>query len=117
MPTMTDNQQIVDIAETALGWIGDQTMLTQGHCVNVFLDLYCATEDFALRWAIADRLDDIRFLNAVEGDDMRADLAAIVSIASAEVPSDLEWARNALESCLRNEVGSRPSCYSWSAAA
>jgi hypothetical protein len=100
MRTMTDHQQIIDIAETALHRIGDQTLLTQGHCVNVLLDLYCATEDFSIRWAIADRLDDIRFLSAVEGDEMRADLAAIIAIASADVPSDLEWSRSVLETCL-----------------
>jgi hypothetical protein len=27
MPTMTDHQQVIDIAETALGWIGDQALL------------------------------------------------------------------------------------------
>ncbi len=91
-----------NLTRCCLGWIGDQSMLTQGHCVS---------------WAIADRLDDIRFLNAVERDDMRADLVAIVSIASAEVPSDLEWARNALEICLGGDVASRPGHYSWSAAA
>ena len=32
MPTMTDHQEIIDIAETALGWIGDQALLSQGHC-------------------------------------------------------------------------------------
>lgn len=122
MPTTTDHhhtdhQQITDIAESALDWIGDQMLLTQGHCVNVFLDLYCATDDFALRWAIAERLSDIRFLNVVEGDDMRADLTAIVAIASADVPTDLEWARCALESCLRADVSSRPGSYVWSAAA
>ncbi len=117
MPTMTDHQHVIDIAEAALCWIGDQTLLTQGHCVNVFLDLYCATDDFALRWAIAERLSDIRFLNAVEAEDMCADLTAIVGIAAADVPSDLEWARYALESCLRGDVGSRPSGYVWSTAA
>ena len=100
MTTTTDHQHAVDIAEAALAWIGDQTLLTQGHCVNVFLDLYCATDDFSLRWAIAERLDDIRFLNAVAADDMRADLTAIVAIARADVPSDLEWSRCALESSL-----------------
>jgi hypothetical protein len=49
MPTMTDHQEITRIAETALGWIGDRVLLAQGHCVNVFLDLYCASDDLALR--------------------------------------------------------------------
>ncbi len=92
MPTMTDHQEIIDIAEAALCWIGDQALLSQGHCVNMFLDLYCATEDFSIRWAIAERLDEIRFLNAVDADDMRADLTAIIAIASADVPFDVIWA-------------------------
>jgi hypothetical protein len=117
MSTTTDHQQIIDIAEAALERVGDQALLSQGHCVNMLLDLYCATEDFAIRWAIADRLNEIRFLSAVEGDDIRADLAAIIAIASADVPSELEWSRAALESCLRDDVGSRSRRYSWSAAA
>ncbi len=117
MSTMTDHQQAIDIAEAALCWIGDQALLTQGHCVNVFLDLYSATDDSSLRWAIAERLNEIRFLNAVAADDMRADLTAIVAIARADVPSDLEWARYALESCLRSDLSSRPASYAWLSAA
>jgi hypothetical protein len=117
MPTMTDHQHVIDTAETALGEIGEQVLLSQGHCVNVFLDLYGATEDFALRWAIADRLDEIRFVSSVLGDDMRADLTAIVAIASADVPSDLEWASCALESCLQGDIASRPGSFASPAAA
>jgi hypothetical protein len=117
MNAMTDHQQIIDLAESALEWIGDQALLSQGHCVNVFLDLYCATDDVGIRWAIADRLDDIRFLNAVEAAEMRADLAAIISIALADVESDLDWARNALETCLGNDISSRPSSYNLPTAA
>ncbi len=117
MPATTDHQQTIDIAETALAWIGDQALLTQGHCVNVFLDLYCATDDFSLRWAIAERLNEIRFLNAVAADDMCADLTAIVAIARTQPRSDLEWSRHALESCLHGNVSSPPSSYVWSSAA
>jgi hypothetical protein len=91
MSTTTDHQEIIDIAETALGRVGEQALLSQGHCVNMFLDLYCATEDFSIRWAIAERLNEIRFLSAVAGEDMRADLTAIIEIASAEVPSGFVW--------------------------
>ena len=117
MSTMTDHRQAIDIAEAALCWIGDQTLLTQGHCVNVFLDLYCATEDLSLRWAIAERLSDIRFVNAVEAADLRADLTAIVAIARADVLSDVEWARCALEHCLRGDPSSRPGGYASISAA
>jgi hypothetical protein len=91
MPTMTEHQGIIDIAEAALCWTADQALLSQGHCVNMFLDLYSATEDFSIRWAIAERLNEIRFLNAVEGSDMIADLTAIIEIASADIPSRHVW--------------------------
>jgi hypothetical protein len=84
MFTTTDHKQLTDIAEAALVRIGDQALLSQGHCVNVLLDLYTATEDVGLRWTIAERLNDIRFLNAVEGDEIRADLSAILAIAVAD---------------------------------
>jgi len=84
--TNTNNQELIDLAAVALDSIGDQLLLSQGHCVNTFLDLYCATDDYSLKWAIAERLDDIRFLNAVDADDMRADLCAILEIASCEDP-------------------------------
>ena len=35
MSTTTDHQQIIDIAEAALERVGDQALLSQGHCVNV----------------------------------------------------------------------------------
>ena len=85
MQTVTDHQQIIDIAESALERIGGRTMLTQGFSVNVFLDLYFATDDIDIRWAIADRLDDIRTAYSVEAADMRADLTAILEIVSTDV--------------------------------
>jgi len=84
--TTAKNQEVIDLATVALEWIGDQVLLSQGHCVNVLLDLYTATDDYSLRWAIAERLDDIRFLNAVDADDLRADLCAVVEIATADDP-------------------------------
>jgi hypothetical protein len=86
LTTTPNNHELLDVAAAALDSIGDQVLLSQGHCVNMFLDLYSATDDYALRWAIAERLDDIRFVNAVTADDMRADLCAIVEIASADDP-------------------------------
>ena len=84
MQTMTDHQQIIDIVESALERISGRTLLTQGFSVNVFLDLYSATEDVDIRWAIADRLDDIRTVYSVEAVDMRADLSAILEILSTD---------------------------------
>ena len=54
-----------DIVQAASAWASDQLLLSQGRCVDVLLDLYLATDDVGLRWSIADRLDEIRFLNAV----------------------------------------------------
>ena len=92
MPSMTDHRQIIDIAEDALQAIGDRKMLTQGYSVDVLLDLYFATDEISIRWAIAERLDDIRLGYSVEAADLRADLTAIIEIATADATYDLRAA-------------------------
>jgi len=47
--TNTNNQELIDLAAVALDSIGDQLLLSQGHCVNMFLDLYSATDDYSLK--------------------------------------------------------------------
>ena len=50
MHTMTtDFTRIERIARPALEAIGDQVLLSQGRCVDVLLDLYCATDDVGFR--------------------------------------------------------------------
>src|SRR5688572_19117993 len=66
MHTVTNlSTQIERIARPALEAIGDQVLLSQGRCVDVLLDLYCATDDIGLRWSIAERLHEISHLTAV----------------------------------------------------
>jgi hypothetical protein len=86
MHTLTRPHTIAEIAEDALNWIGDQPYLTQSRCVDVLLDLYQAADDPFTSWAIAGLLDDIRYLTKVEGDQMRADLAAIVDMTAISLP-------------------------------
>jgi hypothetical protein len=74
---------VTSIVETALERMADHLVLDQGRCVDVYLDLYGATEDVGLRWSIAERLDDIRYLSLVDAAQMRADLHAILAIATA----------------------------------
>ncbi|MEO8692348.1 MAG: hypothetical protein ABI658_02465 [Acidimicrobiales bacterium] len=97
MTTMTHSTQIERIARPAIAAIGDQVLLSQGRCVDVFLDLYCATDDVGLRWSIADRLTDISHLTAVLADDMRADLEAIMAIASDSGALALDWVDHLLD--------------------
>jgi hypothetical protein len=99
----TQLNTITTIADEAIAWIGDQVLLSQGHCVNVLLDMYTATDDVGLRWSIAERLDEIRFLSMVEAKELRADIDAIVEIATSPEAADLEWARAALEQCGATE--------------
>jgi hypothetical protein len=73
---------IAAIVDAALYRLGDQLVVDQGRCVDVYLDLYAATTDLGLRTSLADRIDDIRHLSLVDSDEFRADLAAFVAIAS-----------------------------------
>jgi hypothetical protein len=91
------NEAIRGIADRALAWIGDQILLTQGHCVDVLLDLLLATDDPSVRDTIEGRLSDIRFMSMVEADELRADLEAVIEISETIESTDLTWAERALE--------------------
>lgn len=98
MATMTHRcTQIERIARPAIEAIGDQLLLSQGRCVDVFLDLYCATDDVGLRWSIADRLAEISHLTAVLAEDFRADLEAIMEIAADSSALALDWIDHLLD--------------------
>ena len=98
MQTVTNNfTQIERIARPAIDAIGDQVLLSQGRCVDVLLDLYCATDDVGLRWSIADRLRDISHLTAVLAEDIRADLEAIIAIAEGTSAIELDWVDHLLD--------------------
>ncbi len=76
-PHDTRASTVAAIINDALAWIGGQTLLSQGRCVDVLLDLYDAADDDFVQWCITERLSAIRFLNAVDGGEMRGDLAVI----------------------------------------
>jgi hypothetical protein len=92
---ISSNQQIRSITDRALEWIGDQILLTQGHCVDILLDLLLAADDPSVRNAIEHRLRDIRFMSMVEADELRADLEAVVAISETTI--DLAWAERVFE--------------------
>jgi len=99
MPNKTEAQTITEIVDLSLNWISDQEYLSQSRCIDVFLDLFQATTDPFVRWSIADRLSEIRFVRIVRGDTMRAALAAIAG-ASAEVEhTETGWCDQLLEAC------------------
>jgi hypothetical protein len=91
LPFATQRGTVDEIVAQAMTWIADQLLLSQSRCVDVFLDLHNATDDPLVCWSIIDRLREIRLLNAVDGDEMRADLAAIAAIASDPDLSDPRW--------------------------
>ena len=98
MKIATDNAtRIVGIARPAIEAIGDQLLLSQGRCVDLLLDLYCATDDVGLRWSIADRLSEISHLTAVLAVDICADLEAIMAIAETSSAIGLDWVEQFLD--------------------
>ena len=106
MSTTSDHDKISAIADAATAWIGDQVLLSQGRCVDVFLDLYLATDNLSLRWSIEDRLSEIRFVGAVRADEMRTDLAAVVALAANGELIDMTWAEDLVSASSPAEVGS-----------
>jgi hypothetical protein len=75
---------IADIVDAALAATVGQTLLSQGRCVDVLLDLFNVTTEPSIQVLIGERLKDIRHLRAVEADEFRADLYAVAAIANAE---------------------------------
>jgi hypothetical protein len=73
---------IESIVEAALAGVAHQLVVHQGRCVDAYLDLYAATDDLGLRWSITQRLDEIRYLSLVDVAEFRADLEAILAIAT-----------------------------------
>ena len=100
----TSATRIERIARPAIEAIGDQLLLSQGRCVDLLLDLYCATDDVGLRWSIADRLSEISHHNAVLAEDIRADLEAIMAIAEASSALGLDWVEHFLDEEFANRA-------------
>ena len=75
---------IAEIVDAALADIAGQTLLSQGRCVDVLLDLYNVTTEPSIQVLIGERLEDIRHLRAVLAEEFRADLYAVAAISAAE---------------------------------
>lgn len=73
---------IESIARSTMDSIGDRTLLSQARCADILLDLYGATDDCELRGSILERLRELRHVNTVLADELRADLEAITEIAA-----------------------------------
>ena len=73
---------IQSIVDTALAGVADQLLVHKGRCVDIYLDLYAATDDLGLRWSLTERLDEIRHLSLVDVAEFRADVEAVLAIAS-----------------------------------
>jgi hypothetical protein len=58
--------------------------MSQGRCVDILLDLYCATGDDVLRRVISDGLNEIRWVNLVRCVDMRACLLLVAALSVSE---------------------------------
>lgn len=93
---------ISDIVDAALVEIEGALLVSQSRCVDLLLDLYNAAPIGTTRHVIEERLSDIRHLNAVEADEVRADLYAVLAIAAAE--SAIEAAESAIEAALLAEL-------------
>jgi len=79
----SQRSRLSTIVLPAIRRIDDQILLSQGQCVDILLDLYLATDDIGLRWSIGERIEEIRGLTVVLGEDMLADLDAILDIAES----------------------------------
>ena len=75
---------IGNIVDAALVEIEGALLVSQSRCVDLLLDLYNAAPIGTTRHVIEERLSDIRHLNAVEAEEVRADLYAVLAIAAAE---------------------------------
>ena len=80
----TSSTLIEALVADALRAIDGQLLVSQSFCVDVLLDLYNAADGPVVRSVTAERLDDIRQLNAVAVDDFQADLWALLAIVAAE---------------------------------
>ena len=83
MNTLTyQSDALADQFEAAFTEMDGQVYVSQGRCVDILLDIYCAARDDVVRHVVSDGLNEIRFVNLVPASDMRACLllAAAVSV-------------------------------------
>ena len=75
---------LADQFEAAFNEIDGQVYMSQGRCVDILLDLYCATGEDVLRRVISDGLNEIRCVNLVRSLDMRACLLLAAALSASE---------------------------------
>jgi hypothetical protein len=92
------HHELQEIADHTMATIADQLLLPQSHYIDVLLDLLVVAPSPIVRSAIADRLNEVRFVSMVATDEVRADLYGIVAISdfSDAASDDLAWAEQAL---------------------
>ena len=76
-----DASRLASIVDAAMERHGSATLVSQGYCVDVLLDLYTATDDIGLRWSIGERIEELRGRSVLFADELRAHLEALVRIA------------------------------------
>jgi len=75
---------LADQFDAAFTEIDGQVYMSQGRCVDILLDLYCATGDDVLRRVISDGLNEIRCVNLVRSLDMKACLLLVAALSASE---------------------------------
>ena len=92
------HHELQEIADHTMASIADQLLLPQSHYIDVLLDLLVVAPSPIVRSAIADRLNEIRFVSMVATEEVRADLYGIVAISdfSDAASDDLAWADQSL---------------------
>ncbi|MFQ5557114.1 MAG: hypothetical protein ACE5GB_06360 [Acidimicrobiales bacterium] len=68
--------------------LDDKVLMSHSRCVDHLLDLYSSTDNEVVRRTIAEALDDIRRLQAVEADEMSGWYAVIGAVAAVEAAFD-----------------------------
>ncbi|MEO8693966.1 MAG: hypothetical protein ABI658_10650 [Acidimicrobiales bacterium] len=79
---------VADQLAAAFTELAAQDYISQGRGVDIFLDLYVATEDDVLRRVISDGLNEIRHVNLVRCFDMRACLLVFTALSSPALDPD-----------------------------
>jgi hypothetical protein len=75
---------LTGLVDDVLIEVDGQLLLPKSRYVDLLLDMYNATPVATIRELIGERLNDVRHLNIVDVDDVRADMYALVATAAFE---------------------------------
>lgn len=82
-PTRTSTVEVVDaVIEEGFAQLSGQVIVSRSRAVDLLLDVYTATSSPVVRDVVAELLDDIRHVNAVEAEVLR-DRLLLVQVAAA----------------------------------